>query len=223
MKAKYSDNAHSLVYLSFLYFLMTLILLQHINLPKEKCLWEKKRTVTQQIKGSTHCLKSACRRAVHKSTPWQQPGANAIHVSLTEHAAMAWSWARKDACILPLPIFFFSLFEKCVYMRYRPALNDNAQRIMIWNWQKLQGYDSFSLNWHGNEKGGWNECALRLVSKGPGSVLEHQSPHCANPRCWKQTLKSLLVIQLVLVCSQLLLSYSWGYFFPHQCLSEPIE
>lgn len=36
---------------------------------------------------------------------------------------MAWSSAKRDACLLPIG---FYCFGNCVSMRCRPALNDNA-------------------------------------------------------------------------------------------------
>lgn len=50
--------------------------------------------------------------------------------------------AQRDA---RLTLKTFICFDDYVYTRYRHALNDNALGIMIWNWQKWQGYDGFGL------------------------------------------------------------------------------
>lgn len=57
-----------------------------------KCvLWMITPSLIQQPKRVVRCLKSVGWCTVNKSTPWQQPGANAIHIPSQSVAAVAWS------------------------------------------------------------------------------------------------------------------------------------
>lgn len=59
-----------------------------------KCvLWMITLTLIWQPKCAVHCLKAVGWCTVNKSTPWQQPGANAIHIPLKE-PRLRWPGAK---------------------------------------------------------------------------------------------------------------------------------